>query len=111
MKMAIEIFRRKEQKYLITKEQYHELVQQMSPYMRADKYGVDGKYTVTSLYFDSPDHKIYYETKNKLSYRQKLRLRVYGQEDNNSTAFCEVKQTHKQVDNQRRMHLPLADAN
>ena len=108
--MAIEIFRRKEQKYLITKEQYHELVQQMSPYMRADKYGVDGKYTVTSLYFDSPDHKIYYETKNKLSFRQKLRLRVYDQADIHSTAFFEVKQKHKKVVNKRRMRLPLAEA-
>jgi len=108
--MAIEIFRRKEQKYLITREQYLELVQQMSPYMRADRYGDDGKYTVTSLYFDSPDHKIYYETKNKLRFRQKLRLRVYDEANIYSTAFFEVKQKHKKVVNKRRMRLPLIEA-
>jgi len=108
--MAIEIFRRKEQKYLITRDQYLELVRQMSPYMRADKYGIDGKYTVTSLYFESPDHKIYYETKNKLRFRQKLRLRVYDHADLHSTAFFEVKQKHKKVVNKRRMLLPLAEA-
>src|SRR5690625_6199182 len=70
--MALEIFRRKEQKYLISSQQYLELVDRMQPYMRPDKYGVDGKYTISSLYFESPDRKIYYETKNKLKFRQKL---------------------------------------
>jgi hypothetical protein len=108
--MAIEIFRRKEQKYLITTAQYLDLVRQMSPYMRADKYGIDGKYTVTSLYFESPDHRIYYETKNKLRFRQKLRLRVYDNANIHSTAFFEVKQKHKKVVNKRRMRLSLAEA-
>ncbi len=108
--MAIEIFRRREQKYLITTAQYEELVQRMSPYMRTDKNGIDGKYTITSLYFESPDHTIYYETKNKLRFRQKLRLRVYDETDINGTAFFEVKQKHKKVVNKRRMVLPLAEA-
>lgn len=108
--MAIEIFRRKEQKYLITTKQYNQLVQLISPYMRPDKYGIDGRYTVTSLYFESDDHKIYFETKNKLKYRQKLRLRIYDNTDINGTAFFEVKQKHKKVVNKRRMLLPLSEA-
>ncbi|MED4635281.1 VTC domain-containing protein [Peribacillus frigoritolerans] len=55
--------------------------------MHSDKYGTDGKYTVKSLYFKSPDNKIYFETKNKLKFRQKLRLRVYENTDINGTAF------------------------
>jgi len=108
--MAIEIFRRKEQKYLITIEQYEALIEQIAPYMRPDKFGKDGRYTVTSLYFESEDNTIYYETKNKLDYRQKLRLRVYNDADLNSTAFFEVKQKHKKVVNKRRMLLPLSEA-
>lgn len=108
--VAIEIFRRKEQKYLITLDQYTELVCELLPYMRPDKFGVNGKYRVTSLYFESPDHKIYYETKNKLKYRQKLRLRVYDDADMNSPAFFEVKQKHKKVVNKRRTVLPLREA-
>ena len=110
IKMAIEIFRRREQKYLITREQYEELVLQMSPYMRPDTFGIDGKYTVTSLYFESPDNKIYYETKNKLKFRQKLRLRVYNEADIDSIAFFEVKQKHKKVVNKRRMRLSVTEA-
>lgn len=108
--MAIEIFTRKEQKYLITIEQYEELVKRMSSNMRPDKYGTEGFYTVTSLYFESPDNQIYFETKNKLKFRQKLRLRVYDETDLNGDAFFEVKQKHKKVVNKRRMVLPLAEA-
>src|SRR5699024_6916136 len=108
--MAIEIFTRREQKYLITIQQYEDLVEQMALYMRPDKNGVDGFYTVTSLYFDSPDHQIYFETKNKLRFRQKLRLRVYDDAGINDTAFFEVKQKHKKVVNKRRMLLPLSEA-
>ncbi len=108
--MAIEIFTRKEQKYLITSAQYEELVARISPYMRPDKFGIDGHYTVTSLYFESPDNKIYFETKNKLKFRQKLRLRVYNETDRDGTAFFEVKQKHKKVVNKRRMLLSLAEA-
>ncbi|MBS4208017.1 polyphosphate polymerase domain-containing protein [Bacillus sp. FJAT-50079] len=108
--MPIEIFRRREQKYLITLDQYTELVKQLLPHMRPDRYGADGKYTVTSLYFESPDKKIYFETKNKYKFRQKLRLRIYDDTDINGTAFFEVKQKHKKVVNKRRLRMPLAEA-
>lgn len=108
--MAIEIFRRREQKYLITTQQYEQLIQQLTPYMRPDKFGENGKYTVASLYFESDDYKIYYETKNKLKYRQKLRLRVYDDTDLDGTAFFEIKQKHKNVVNKRRVLLPLYEA-
>lgn len=109
--MALEIFRRKEQKYLITVNQYEALLVSLAPYMRSDKNGKGGRYTVTSLYFDSPNHQIYYETKNKLKYRQKLRLRVYDETDENGTAFFEVKQKHKKVVNKRRLLMPIREAN
>jgi SPX domain protein involved in polyphosphate accumulation len=108
--MAIEIFRRKEQKYLITLEQYERLIDRISSYMRPDKFGQNGKYTVTSLYFESSDRKIYFETKNKLKYRQKLRLRVYNDTDISGIAFFEIKQKHKKVVNKRRVLLPLQEA-
>ncbi len=108
--MAIEIFSRREQKYLITRRQYVELVERITPYMRYDKYGMDGRYSITSLYFENAKQDIYFETKNKLKYRQKLRLRVYGDTDINGTAFFEVKQKHKKVVNKRRLVLPLAEA-
>lgn len=107
---TIEIFRRREQKYLITTNQYHALIERLEPYMRPDKFGIDGHYTVTSLYFESPDKTIYFETKNKLDFRQKLRLRVYNDASLEDPAFFEVKQKHNKVVNKRRMLIPLKEA-
>src|SRR5699024_8427949 len=103
--MALEIFRRKEQKYLITKDQYDKLVNRISPKKHSDKNGIEEKYTVTSLSYESQ-----YKKKNKLRYRQTLRLRVYDDTDENGTAFFEIKQKHKKVVNKRRMLLPLKEA-
>src|SRR5699024_11990286 len=90
--MALGMFRRKEQKYLITKDQYDELVNRISPKMRSGKNGIDGKYTVSSLYFESPDKTIYFETKNKLRYLQKLRLRLYVDTDENGSVILVINQ-------------------
>lgn len=109
--MAIEIFSRKEQKYLITRKQYRELTREMAPYMRNDKNGTNGRYTVSSLYFDTPDKAIYYETKNKVKYRQKLRLRVYGEVEASTKSFFEIKQKHDKVVHKRRLTMALEEAN
>lgn len=108
--MAIEIFCRKEQKYLISRQQYKLLIEELGDYMRNDKNGDNGKYSVNSLYFENEEKQIYFETKNKLQYRQKLRLRVYGETDADGRAFFEVKQKHNNVVNKRRLTLPLAEA-
>ncbi|WP_033543104.1 polyphosphate polymerase domain-containing protein [Planococcus sp. CAU13] len=109
--MAIEIFSRKEQKYLIKRSQYHELVRELAPYMRNDKNGVNGRYTVSSLYFDTLDKTIYFETKNKVKYRQKLRLRVYGEIESAMKSFFEIKQKHDKVVHKRRLTMELEEAN
>lgn len=108
--MVIEIFCRKEQKYLISRQQYEQLIEELDAYMRNDKNGEDGKYSVNSLYFENEEKQIYFETKNKLQYRQKLRLRVYGKTDPTGTAFFEVKQKHNNVVNKRRLTVLLAEA-
>src|SRR5690606_4382637 len=109
--MAIEIFSRREQKYLITRKQYQALIHELAPFMRDDRNGENGRYTVSSLYFDNAERAIYYETKNKLKYRQKLRLRVYGDTGPDGLAFFEVKQKHGNVVYKRRLTMPLSEAN
>src|SRR5699024_6709447 len=100
-KLTIEVFTRREQKYLITIDQYNLLLEHIMPYMQPDPFGIDGKYTVSSLYFDSKNHNIYFETKNKLDFRQKLRLRIYDNTEPDSLSFFEVKQKHNNVVNKR----------
>lgn len=79
--------------------------------MDYDKYGnPEGKYNIVTLYYESDDKKIYYETMNKLRFRQKLRLRVYDQVTLEDNSFIEIKQKFKNVVNKRRSVLPLKDA-
>lgn len=70
----------------------------------------DGMYSIVTLYFESPDYKIYYETVNRLKFRQKLRLRVYNDVTTEDQAFFEIKQKYKRVVNKRRTMIVLRDA-
>jgi hypothetical protein len=108
--LALEIFSRYEVKYLIPYNIYEKLVPYLLERMRYDKFGTNGYYNIVSLYFDSPDKKIYYETRNKLRFRQKLRLRVYEDATIEGPAFLEVKQKYNNVVNKRRTKIKLSDA-
>lgn len=109
--MAIEVFKRYELKYLLHWDAYIAFRERLLPYMQYDTYGnADGKYNIISLYYESEEKDIYYETMNKLPFRQKLRLRVYDQADLSSPSFIEVKQKFKNVVNKRRTVIPLNEA-
>src|SRR5690625_929429 len=109
--MAIEVFKRYELKYLIPWDEYMAFRERLLPYMNYDAYGgSDGTYNIISLYYESEEKDIYYETMNKLPFRQKLRLRVYDQADLTSNSFIEVKQKFKNVVNKRRTVIPLHEA-
>lgn len=109
--MAQEIFKRYELKYLLTQAEYRALRQAILPFMSYDTYGdPEGKYNIVTLYYESDDKKVYYETMNKLPFRQKLRLRIYDEVDLTSTAFIEIKQKFTNVVNKRRTLIPLGEA-
>ncbi|SDH62498.1 polyphosphate polymerase domain-containing protein [Alteribacillus bidgolensis] len=111
--LSNEIFQRYELKYLIPFEKYQEIAKQLTANgkLRYDKFGDGfGCYNIVSLYFDSDDKKIYYETRNKLRFRQKLRLRIYDDATINSPSFLEIKQKFNKVVNKRRTKIKLADA-
>lgn len=90
---------------------YETLADELLKKMTFDQYGVeDGKYNIISLYFDSPDQKIYYETRDKKPYRQKLRLRIYNTASLEDKAFFEVKKKYKKRVSKRRTSIVLSDA-
>lgn len=109
--MAQEIFKRYELKFHITREEHAALRERILPRMTYDTYGdPEGKYNIVTLYYESTDKKIYYETMNRLRFRQKLRLRVYDEADLSSNAFIEIKQKFRNVVNKRRTMIPLGEA-
>lgn len=108
--MAKEIFSRYELKYLIDMDTYWRLRDEIMPYVKYDSNGKEGKYNIVSLYFETPEQRIYYETRNKLRFRQKLRLRVYDGATVEDNAFFEIKQKCNRVVNKRRTKIILQDA-
>ena len=108
--MAKEIFSRYELKYLIDRETYQRLVEEIKANVKFDSFGSQGQYNIVSLYFEDPEYRIYYETKNKLKFRQKLRLRVYNRPSLEDYAFFEIKQKSNQVVNKRRTKIKLGHA-
>ncbi len=53
--MAQTVFQRYEKKYLLDREQYTALRDQLSGRMREDRYG---RYTICNIYYDTPDYQL-----------------------------------------------------
>jgi hypothetical protein len=102
------VFKRKEMKYMLTRDQYNEFRALISDYMTEDKYGL---HTICSIYFDSDDDRIIRTSLEKPLYKEKLRLRSYGvPKDNDSPVFLELKKKYKGIVYKRRESLTLGEA-
>lgn len=105
--MAQEIFERYEKKYMLTMDAYRKLVPELMKHMTADRYG---KYTISNIYFDTEDFRLIRESLAKPVYKEKLRLRLYGDAAEDGTVFAEIKKKYKGVVYKRRIPLSLKDA-
>lgn len=107
-------FNRFELKYLITLQQAEGFKNALRAYLVPDEHGREsGRYALTSLYYDSPDLRCYWEKEYGLRFRRKLRLRRYATDDpltEESPVFVEIKQRLDRVTQKRRALLPYGDA-
>lgn len=111
---TIRKFNRFELKYLITMKQAELFKSALRAYLIPDEHGEDnGRYMLTSLYYDSPDLRCYREKQNGVKFRRKLRLRRYGSADvftDQTPVFVEIKQRIDRVTQKRRAILPYSSA-
>jgi SPX domain protein involved in polyphosphate accumulation len=99
---------RYEYKYYITKEIIPQLRNYITPFTNVDphlKDTVDSKYTVRSIYFDTPTLDFYYEKMDGLKIRKKLRVRTYN--EMNDYAFLEIKRKFVNCVAKERSKLPF----
>lgn len=96
------IFKRYELKYLITKEEQEMLKLLMGQYMSPDKFG---KGTIRNIYFDTPDKLLIRRSLEKPVYKEKLRVRSYGEATSEKTVFIELKKKYNGIVYKRRMDL------
>lgn len=100
-------FQRHEIKFLIDEEQREMLEMAFPGRMQEDYYG---KSVVRSLYFDTPSHLLIRRSIEKPVYKEKLRLRSYGQATPDDDIFVELKKKYRGVGFKRRIKLPEAEA-
>lgn len=100
------VFKRLEQKYIITKEQSVLLKELIADYMHSDSYG---KSKICNLYFDTPDYLLIRRSVEKPVFKEKLRVRSYGTASPDSTVFAEIKRKYKGVVYKRRINIKERD--
>lgn len=110
--MAVEVFNRVEQKYLLSQEDFDVLLPLLNQYMNPDAYNADGKgYLISNLYFDTSSDELIIKSLEKPVYKEKLRLRSYGQvKDFSETVYLEIKKKFDGVVYKRRTQLTLRQA-
>ena len=104
---AQKIFKRYEYKYMLTLEQQSELKELMKQYMIADAFG---RSTICNLYFDTPQYLLIRRSIENHVYKEKIRLRTYGQATPETNAFIELKKKYKKVVYKRRISASYEDA-
>lgn len=95
------VFKRNELKYIISLSQMYELIEKFKPFVEPDEYG---ETTVYSLYYDTLDKRIIRKSIEKPPFKEKLRIRKYGNKKGGNV-FIELKRKVDGVVYKRRMEL------
>lgn len=99
-------FKRREMKFLLDEEQYAALMKHISAHLHPEEYG---SYTVRNIYLDNRNYDLIRSSLGKPIYKEKLRLRSYGETDDNSEAFLEIKKKFRGITYKRRLELPYKE--
>lgn len=98
----MDVFRRRELKFLISEEQRRFLESVMAQRMVPDKYGIS---TICNLYYDTPDYRLIRRSLEQPVYKEKLRLRSYGRAVAGADVFLEMKKKYKGIVYKRRVKV------
>ena len=98
------VFRRKELKFLIDSQQRACLEQVFAEKMLPDRFPHS---SIRNIYYDTPDYRLIRRSLEKPVYKEKLRLRSYGQSD---VVFLEMKKKYKGIIYKRRISLTESQA-
>lgn len=101
------VFKRYELKYLLTIEEYLCLRETMKQYMELDQFG---RHTIHNVYYDTKDFLLIRRSIEKPCYKEKLRVRSYGNGTAESKVFVELKKKYDGVVYKRRLELKKKEA-
>lgn len=108
--MAIEVFNRREVKYMLNDDEKDALLSIIFDYMNPDPFNKGGKtYAISNLYLDTSADELIIKSLEKPAFKEKIRLRSYGQVNLTDKVFLESKKKYLGVVNKRRTNFILSD--
>ena len=109
--MAIEVFNRYEEKYILTKAEFDAIIGEIEANMDKDAHNEDGSfYPISNIYYDTPDFHLIRTSLMRPKYKEKLRLRSYGKIGGGDMSFLEIKKKYRGLVNKRRTKLIRTEA-
>jgi hypothetical protein len=109
--MAIEVFNRYENKYIVGESILPQLCERLSEYMELDEYNKRFEtYSIANIYYDTDDSFLIRTSLSKPKYKEKLRLRSYGAPALDSKVYVEIKKKVAGLVNKRRSAMTLREA-
>ncbi len=93
-------FKRKEVKYRLSAQQAAQMKQALAVHMAPDAYG---QTAITSRYYDTVRRSMISRSLEKPLYKEKLRLRTYGEKTADGIVFVELKKKHRGIVYKRRI--------
>ncbi|MDR0381288.1 MAG: polyphosphate polymerase domain-containing protein [Oscillospiraceae bacterium] len=109
--MAVEVFNRYENKYLLDGETALWLQDRLAESMEPDAHNRRrALYTIANLYYDTEDSHLIRTSLAKPRYKEKLRLRAYGVPAGADEVYVEIKKKVRGLVNKRRSAMPLGEA-
>jgi hypothetical protein len=105
--MVQKVFQRYEKKYLLDDETYQAFRKDLDAYMTEDDFGL---HTIRNIYFDTRDDELIRTSIEKPKYKEKFRVRCYGQPEDEGVCFLEIKKKYNGLVNKRRIPLHMQEA-
>ena len=100
------IFKRVEQKYVLTEQEYKLLFKKINKHLKKYKYF---KSTICNIYFDTINNDLIINSLEKPIFKEKIRLRSYQVPSINDDVFLEIKEKYKGIVGKRRIKIKLKD--
>lgn len=105
--MSRNIFERYEKKYLISARLQEVLLKRFSDKVEPDQYG---SYAISNIYYDTDNYDLIRNSIEKPCYKEKLRMRSYGNAEEDSLVYVELKKKFKGVVYKRRLPMSYSEA-
>ena len=103
--MKDNIFKRIEQKYILSKKEYEDIQELIKEYFFKDKY-YESK--ISNIYYDNDNNDMLINSLEKPIFKKKIRARSYGESD---TIYFEIKEKYKGIVYKRRVKLSNSEYN